>query len=243
LTNAFAHAKERTSKFKGYKVTAAPANIFDKSFDAFLFDMDGTIINSIAAAERIWGAWAERHGLDVPTFLPTIHGVKGVETISRLGLPGVDARKEAQEILDAEMAELEGILPIPGAIAFLTSLPRDRWALVTSAGLGLALKRLKEAGIERPDVIVSGDDVENGKPHPDCFMIGAQKLGFEAKNCLVFEDAVAGILAGEGAGASVAVITATHHHPMETALATLPDYTNVRALTGADGRLSIQRIT
>jgi mannitol-1-/sugar-/sorbitol-6-phosphatase len=221
----------------------APANILDKSFDAFLFDMDGTILNSIAAAERIWGAWAQRHGLDAATFLPTIHGVKGVETIARLGLPGVDARKEAQGILDAEMAELEGILPIPGAIAFLTSLPRDRWALVTSAGLGLALKRLKEAGIERPDVIVSGDDVENGKPHPDCFMLGAQKLGFEAKNCLVFEDAVAGILAGEGAGASVAVITATHHHPMETALATLPDYTNVRALTGADGRLSIQRIT
>ncbi len=217
-------------------------SIFDKSFDAFLFDMDGTVLNSIAAAERIWGAWAERHGLDVATFLPTIHGVKGVETIARLGLPGVDAKKEAQEILDAEMAELEGILPIPGAIAFLASLPRDRWALVTSAGLALALKRLKEAGIERPDVIVSGDDVENGKPHPDCFMLGARKLGFEARNCLVFEDAIAGILAGEGAGASIAVITATHHHKMDTALATLEDYTNVRAITGTDGRLSIKRL-
>jgi mannitol-1-/sugar-/sorbitol-6-phosphatase len=224
-------------------VTAPDSSIFNKPFDAFLFDMDGTIINSIAAAERIWGAWAARHGLDVPTFLPTIHGVKGVETIARLGLPGVDAKKEAQGILDAEMAELEGILPIPGAIAFLKSLPRGRWALVTSAGLALALKRLKEAGIERPDVIVSGDDVENGKPHPDCFILGAKKLGFDAKNCLVFEDAIAGILAGEGAGASIAVITATHHHPMDTALAALPDYTHVRAVTGADGRLSIQRIT
>jgi mannitol-1-/sugar-/sorbitol-6-phosphatase len=219
----------------------APANIFDKSFDAFLFDMDGTILNSIAAAERIWGAWAERHGLDVATFLPTIHGVKGVETIARLGLPGVDPVKEAQGILDAEMAELEGIEPIPGAIEFLASLPRGRWALVTSAGMGLALKRLKEAGIPRPDVIVSGDDVENGKPHPDCFMLGARKLGFEAKDCLVFEDAVAGILAGEGAGAAIAVITATHHHPMETALATLPDYQNIEALTNSDGSLSIRR--
>lgn len=222
-------------------MTAAIADIFNKSFDAFLFDMDGTILNSIAAAERIWGAWAARHGLDVATFLPTIHGVKGVETISRLGLPGVDPVKEAQGILDAEMAELEGILPIPGAIEFLASLPRDRWAVVTSAGLQLALKRMREAGIARPDVIVSGDDVENGKPHPDCFMLGARMLGFDAKNCLVFEDAVAGILAGEGAGASIAVITATHHHTMETALATLPDYRNVKAMTGPDGRLSLQR--
>ena len=201
--------------------------------------MDGTILNSIAAAERIWGAWAARHGLDVATFLPTIHGVKGVETISRLGLPGVDAAKEAKEILDAEMAELEGIVPIPGAAGFLASLPRDSWAIVTSAGLDLALKRLKEAGIARPDIIVSGDDVENGKPHPDCFLLGATKLGFEAKDCLVFEDAVAGILAGEGAGAAVMVITETHHHSMETSLATIVNYEKVRALTQSDGSLTL----
>jgi mannitol-1-/sugar-/sorbitol-6-phosphatase len=223
-------------------VTAPDSNIFGKSFDAFLFDMDGTILNSIPAAERIWGAWAERHGLDVATFLPTIHGVKGAETIARLGLPGVDPVKEAKGILDAEMVDLEGIIPIAGAIDFLNSLPRDRWAVVTSAPRELALTRMEVAGIVPPDVMVAGQDVENGKPHPDCFMLGAKKLGFEAKDCLVFEDAVAGILAGEGAGASIAVITATHHHFMETALATLPDYTNVRAVTGADSRLSIQRI-
>jgi mannitol-1-/sugar-/sorbitol-6-phosphatase len=218
-------------------------SIYEESFDAFLFDMDGTILNSIAAAERVWAAWAQRHGLDVATFLPTIHGVKGAETISRLGLPGVDAKAEAQGILDAEMADLEGILPIPGAIEFLNSLPRERWAVVTSAPRELALKRMDEAGITPPGVLVAGQDVENGKPHPDCFMLGARTLGFEAKDCLVFEDAIAGILAGEGAGAAIAVITATHHHPMETALATLPDYTNVRAMTGPDGRLSLVRLT
>jgi mannitol-1-/sugar-/sorbitol-6-phosphatase len=214
--------------------------VFARNFAAFLFDMDGTILNSIAAAERIWGAWAERHGLDAATFLPTIHGVKGVETIARLGLPGVDAKKEAQDILDAEMAELEGIVPIPGAIEFLASLPRDRWALVTSAGLDLALKRLREAGIPRPDVIVSGDDVTNGKPNPECFLLGAELLGVEANDCLVFEDAIAGILAGEGAGASIMVITETHHHPMETSLATIPNYVNVKALTQSDGSLKLQ---
>lgn len=223
-------------------MTGPSSAIFDKLFDAFLFDMDGTILNSIAAAERVWGAWAQRHGLDVATFLPTIHGVKGAETIARLGLPGVDAKAEAKGILDAEMADLEGILPLPGAIGFLNSLPRERWAVVTSAPRELALKRMAEAGIAPPDVLVTGQDVQHGKPHPDCFLLGASKLGFEAKNCLVFEDAVAGILAGEGAGASIAVITATHHHPLETALATLPDYQNVRAVQRPDGRLSIQRI-
>ena len=218
------------------------ASVFDRKFAAFLFDMDGTILNSIAAAERIWGAWAARHGLDVATFLPTIHGVKGVETISRLGLPGVDPVKEAQEILDAEMAELEGIVPIPGAVEFLASLPRGRWALVTSAGLDLALKRLKEAGIPRPEVIVSGDDVANGKPNPECFLLGAKLLGVEACDCLVFEDAIAGILAGEGAGASIMVITQTHHHAMETSLATIPNYVNVRALTLSDGSLKLQQV-
>ena len=221
---------------------ALTAPVFDRKFAAFLFDMDGTILNSIAAAERIWGAWAARHGLDAATFLPTIHGVKGVETIARLGLPGVDPVKEAQEILDAEMAELEGIVPIPGAIEFLASLPRGRWALVTSAGLDLALKRLKEAGIERPDVIVSGDDVTRGKPNPECFLLGARLLGFSASDCLVFEDATAGILAGEGAGAAIMVITQTHHHPMETSLATIPNYENVRALTHSDGSLKLHQV-
>ena len=108
--------------------------------------MDGTVINSITSAERCWTAWAIKHGLDVATFLPTIHGVKGTETIRRLGLPGVDPVKECQEILDAEMLDLDGIVPIPGAIEFLNSLPRDKWAIVTSAPRELALRRLDLSG-------------------------------------------------------------------------------------------------
>ena len=215
-------------------------NHSQKTHAAFLFDMDGTIINSIASAERCWTAWAIKHGLDVATFLPTIHGVKGTETIRRLGLPGVDPVKECQEILDAEMLDLDGIVPIPGAIEFLNSLPRDKWAIVTSAPRELALRRLENAGMPLPDVMVTGESVANGKPNPECFLLGAKKLGVEASDCLVFEDAIAGILAGEGAGASVVVITSTHAHTMETALPTLVDYENVRALTQADGRLSLQ---
>ncbi|RWG29404.1 HAD family hydrolase, partial [Mesorhizobium sp.] len=113
-----------------------------RKFAAFLFDMDGTVLNSIAAAERVWTKWARRHGLDVASFLPTIHGKRAIETIAALKLPGVDPVVEADALLEAEAADLEGIVPIPGAVAFLKSLPPERWAVVTSAPRELALLRM-----------------------------------------------------------------------------------------------------
>jgi mannitol-1-/sugar-/sorbitol-6-phosphatase len=220
-------------------VTAPKTLVLNKPYAAFLFDMDGTILNSIVAAERVWTKWAQKHGLDVATFLPTIHGVRGFDTISNLGLPGVDPQAETEQICADEIVDLEGIVPIAGAIAFLNSLPRNRWAIVTSAPKELALVRMAKAGIPRPDIMVTGEDVTQGKPNPRCFMLGAEKLGVDIADCLVFEDAPAGILAGEASGASVVVITATHIHKHETALATIPDYTGYKALTGSDGRVSI----
>jgi len=123
-----------------------------RKFAAFLFDMDGTIINSIAAAERVWAEWAHRHGLDVAAFLPTIHGKRAVETISALELPGVDPVFEAEALLKAEAADLDGIVAIAGAVAFLNSLPPERWAIATSAPRELALLRMKAAGVPVPNV-------------------------------------------------------------------------------------------
>ena len=220
-------------------MTAPKTLVLNRPYAAFLFDMDGTILNSIVAAERVWTKWAQKHGLDVATFLPTIHGVRGFDTISNLGLPSVDPQAETDQICADEMIDLEGIVPIDGAIAFLNSLPRNRWAIVTSAPKELALVRMEKAGIPRPDIMVTGEDVTEGKPNPRCFMLGAEKLGVDIADCLVFEDAPAGILAGEASGASVVVITATHTHKHDTALATIPDYTGYKALTGSDGRVSI----
>lgn len=217
------------------------SRLFDKSFSAFLFDMDGTVINSIPATERVWSAWARRHGLDVATFLPTMHGVRGIDTIRRLALPGVDAEAEAREIERAEIEDVDGIVPIPGAPRFLAALPADRWGIVTSAPIALARRRLAAAGLPLPRVIVTAEDVEKGKPAPDGYLLGAERLGFPAADCLVFEDVPAGILAGESAGASVVVMTATHAHEIETGHPTLPGYEGVEAEVGADGRLSLLR--
>ncbi|MEW9617193.1 HAD-IA family hydrolase [Shinella sp. S4-D37] len=215
--------------------------VFDRSFSAFLFDMDGTIINSIPATERVWTRWALKHGLDVATFLPTMHGVRGIDTITRLGLPGVDPLAEAREVEREEIEDVEGVVPIPGAIAFLSALPAGRWGIVTSAPVALAHRRLAAAGIPLPTVIVTANDVTRGKPAPDGYKLGAERLGFDPADCLVFEDVPAGILAGEGAGAHVAVMTATHHHPIETGHPTLESYEGVTVERDGDGRLTLLR--
>ncbi|TPM26015.1 HAD-IA family hydrolase [Mesorhizobium sp. B2-3-5] len=195
-----------------------------RKFAAFLFDMDGTLINSIASAERVWSDWARRQGLDVAAFLPTIHGVRAIETITGLALPGIDPAHEADLLLKAEAADLDGIVPIAGAVVFLNSLPRESWAIVTSAPRELALLRMKAAGIPVPAILVAAEDVSRGKPAPDCFLLGAERLGVDARDCLVFEDAPAGITAAEAADAAVMVINATHRHPMATQHASITGY-------------------
>lgn len=201
---------------------------YKQAYAAFLFDMDGTILTSIAAAERVWGRWARAHGLDPAVFLPTIHGARAVDTIRKLGLPGVMPEDEAVKILQGELDDVEGIAPIAGAEAFLRSLPPQRWAIVTSSPRALALRRIEAAGLPLPEVLVSAEDVAEGKPHPACYRLAASRLGVEAGDCLVFEDAAAGILAGEAAEADVVVITAAHHRPMATAHRQCADYRAAR---------------
>ncbi|MFN7104070.1 MAG: HAD family hydrolase, partial [Pseudorhizobium sp.] len=143
-----------------------------KSYAGFLFDMDGTILNSIAAAERVWGRWALRHGLDLETFLPTMHGKRGIDTISGLNLPGIDPVAEAAEILRGEIEDVEGVIAIEGAADFLASLPPSQWAIVTSAPRDLARARLAAAGIPQPQIMVTAEDVSVGKPDPQGYLLG-----------------------------------------------------------------------
>lgn len=210
-----------------------------RGFGAFLFDMDGTILSSIAATERVWSAWAIRNGVDVATFLPTIHGVRAVEAIRTLNLPGIDPKVEAHGLKLAEMDDVEGIVPISGAAAFLASLPKDRWSLVTSAPRDLAIRRLEAAGLPLPPLIVAGDDITNGKPAPDCFLLAAERLGQKPENCLAFEDATAGIRAAETAGMSVAVVTAVHSHAVDTPHPTIDGYEALRVHIDDQGNLGI----
>ncbi|MHC8382282.1 HAD-IA family hydrolase [Pseudomonas sp. LB3P14] len=216
-------------------------SVFNTPYRAVLFDMDGTVLNSIAAAERIWAAWALRHGVDVDTFLPTIHGVRAIDTINRLALPGVDAEAEAAFITEAEIEDVEGIIEVPGAADFLKSLPANQWAIVTSAPKALALRRMAAAGIPEPLVMVTAEDVSAGKPDPAGYRLAAERLGVEPADCLIFEDAAVGILAAEAAGADLIVVTATHDHPLQTPHATLASYETVDCRVVAEGLLHLEQ--
>lgn len=220
---------------------AVNTSVFDQPYRAFLFDMDGTVLNSIAAAERIWTSWALRHGVDVERFLPTIHGARAIDTITRLGLPGVDAEVEAAWITEAEIEDVEGIVEVANAAAFLRSLPAQKWAIVTSAPKALARRRLAAAGVPEPTVMVTAEDVSAGKPDPAGYQLAAERLGVKVTECLIFEDATVGIQAAEAAGADLLIITSTHLHPLETAHATLASYAAVSATVDGDGYLRLSQ--
>jgi mannitol-1-/sugar-/sorbitol-6-phosphatase len=214
--------------------------IFPNDFAALLFDMDGTLLNSMAVVERVWGAWAVRNGIDPGWLVKSVHGVRAVDTIRKLGLP-VDPEHEARALATAEIADVDGIVEIPGAIAFLNTLPPERWTIVTSAQLDLAVRRLAAAGIPVPRHMVTGEDVSVGKPDPQGYRLAAERLGVRAEDCLVFEDAPAGILAGRSAGAEVVVITGAHRAASETPHVTLAHYADVEARLAGNRWLSLHR--
>ncbi len=220
-------------------VSVAANPLPQTGFAAFLFDMDGTILSSILATERVWSWWMRSHGLDVAAVLPTIHGQRAIDTMRRLAVPGLDPEAEARLLLQREMEDVDGIEAIRGAGAFLASLPPDRWAVVTSAPKALALKRIAAAGLSVPPVMVTAEDVSRGKPAPDCFLLGAERLGVAADACLVFEDAPAGIAAAEAAGASVMVVTATHEHRYGASHAAIENYESIAVTTDAAGALRV----
>jgi sugar-phosphatase len=213
----------------------------DRAFAAFLFDMDGTLLTSIRSAERVWSTWAARHGLDVETFLPTLHGKRTHDTIRQLGLPGVDPIAEAAWITAAEIEDVADIEAIQGAADFLASLPPGRWGIVTSAPRALAKARLAAAGLPSENLLVAAEDVEHGKPAPDPFLLGARKLGVEAADCLVFEDTQTGLKSAAAAGMESIVVTVTHTHPMETDVVSVLDYADLRVERTVDGLLKIAR--
>ena len=132
------------------------------SYAAFLFDMDGTLLDSSAAVDRVWGSWAKRHGVDVPTLLATVHGVRSEDTIRRFAGAGVDVARETQWILEAEVADVEGVVALPGIHAFIDALDPGTWAIVTSAPRTLAEVRLRAVNLPIPEVMITGEDVRRG---------------------------------------------------------------------------------
>jgi sugar-phosphatase len=176
---------------------------------AILFDLDGVLLDSTSCIEQHWQEWAEKHGLELKKVLQNAHGVRTIETI-RLVAPHLDAEREAADFTANEILDTEGVVAIPGAKELMEHLPPGKWAIVTSGGFDLVQARLKKADLPMPKHIVSADDVTQGKPSPQPYLIGANKLGITINQCVVVEDAPIGIKAGKAAGMKVIGITSTH---------------------------------
>jgi len=172
---------------------------------AILFDMDGTLVDSTEVVERVWGRFADAHGVDIDELLATSHGVKAIDTIRRHA-PGIDAVVASDELAAYELTQNEGIVEIPGAAAFTALVPDAGFAVVTSAPTELAALRLALCGIRVPTALVGAEDVDRGKPAPDPYLMAATELGVDPADCVIFEDAEAGVLAGLAAGMRVVVV-------------------------------------
>jgi sugar-phosphatase len=178
------------------------------SAEALLFDLDGVLINSIPAVERVWSRWAEERGFNVQEVLHRAHGRPSIETL-RFLLPDADHEAENRLVELAEIEDVHDIVPLPGVKELLRSLPHDRWAIVTSCTRPLAEVRVRVAGLPTPGLFITSNDIAHGKPHPEPYRKGAAGLGFRPEQCIVVEDALAGIASGRSAGARVIAFTTT----------------------------------
>ncbi len=173
-----------------------------------LFDLDGVLVDSTPAVARVWAGWAHEHGFDPDEVVKKAHGRPSIATIREL-LPNADHAAENREVERREIADVEDVVPLPGAMELLQALPLDRWAIVTSCTRALAAVRIGAAGLPKPKQMVTSTDVQHGKPDPEPYLKGAQILGVPAADCLVIEDAPAGIRAGKAAGSRVLALRTT----------------------------------
>lgn len=173
-----------------------------------LFDMDGVLLDSTHAVARVWRQWAIEHGFDPEEVARVAQGRPSLTTI-REYLPNSDHHAENREVERRELADLQGVVPWPGAIELLKSLPPDLWAIVTSCTRPLAEVRLRTGGLPRPKHFITSEDIQNGKPAPDPYLKGAELLGFKPADCVVVEDVPAGVRSGKSAGCRVIALRTT----------------------------------
>lgn len=218
----------------------APAAL---SVRALLLDMDGTLVNSDAVVERCWRRWAAAQGLDGDAIMHVVHGRQGHLTMAIL-LPDRPMEQNLAEnkvMLAEETADVDGVVEVPGAAAFLASLTGLPHALVTSADSALAGTRMAAAGLPMPELAITAESVGASKPDPEGFLKAAAALGVDPADCLVFEDSEAGIAAGRAAGMRVVGVgpRAAAHRPTVH----VDTLEQIRVLPGADGAIEVRVTT
>ena len=208
-----------------------------------LFDLDGVLIDSTPAVARCWAKWSLLHGFVAEEVVRRAHGRPSMTTLREL-LPDADHEAENRQMERWEIEDVDDLAPLPGAIRLLQSLPPDRWAIVTSCTRPLAEVRIRAGNLPWPRQLITSADVRSGKPDPEPYIKGALSLGFAPADCVVVEDAPAGIRAGKAAGASVLALRTTEIDPELTAagadwIVTDLDSVSLDA-SGSDGHIELQ---
>lgn len=205
---------------------------------AILFDLDGVLCDSTQSVDREWREWAARKGVDGDAVMAVAHGVRTIEVIRRVA-PHLNAEAEAAAIENHEAHDQRGVTVMPGAVELVNSIPADRWGVVTSGSRLLARNRLRHCGLPIPEVLVTSDDVVNGKPDPEPYVKGAAGLKFAPAECLVIEDAPAGIQSAHAAGMKVIGIASTYSASQLNAADAVINVFQDLSVKLADGRLLI----
>ena len=196
--------------------------------------MDGVLISSIGSVIRCWRLWAKQYGVPNAETYNVPHGMRAIEIVKSLR-PDIDPQEGLRVIEDLELEDMADLTVLPGVKVLLESLPRDRWAIVTSATHRLMLGRLAAAGLPIPARIISADMVERGKPDPEPYRRGAQLLGFKPEECIVIEDAPSGVVAGLTAGCLVLAVLGTHSaEELSAASWIVPSLEDLTAIATAD---------
>ncbi|MTD28697.1 sugar phosphatase [Erwinia sorbitola] len=212
----------------------------------FLFDLDGTLVDSLMVVERAWKNWGKRHGIDSDEVLGFIHGKQAITSLRHF-MPGASPEAIQQEFIALEKLEAEdtdGIVALPGALALLALLDKQEipWAIVTSGSVPVASARHAAAGLPAPAAFVTAERVERGKPEPDAYLLGAQLLDLEPEECVVVEDAAAGILSGLSAGCHVIAVNVPADAPrLEDVDMVLTSLEEVIIHKNPDGSVDIHR--
>ncbi len=193
---------------------------------AVLFDLDGVLVDSTRHIEQQWRTWALAKGLSPDPFLRVCHGRRALETI-QLAAPELDAAAEIAAFKPDPESELQELPPVEGAARLLQLLPSGSWAVATSGTRATAAARLQGARLPEPAVLICAEDVVRGKPDPDAYLAAAARLGVIPSECVVIEDAPAGIRAARSAGMRVLALTTTHPASMLGADAFAPSLASI----------------
>jgi sugar-phosphatase len=176
---------------------------------AILFDLDGVLVDSAECIERTWRKWAGRHGLNADRVISLAHGRRAIETV-RLIAPELSADEELAALAASESTTSEGIYEIEGARALLERLPPRGWGVVTSGIRAVAEFRIQHTRLPSPAVMICADEIANGKPDPEGYLLAAAALGRSPEECIVIEDAPAGIESARAAGMRVLAVAVTY---------------------------------